>query len=172
MKKKDKVVWIDKKGNKKGIVTRTQAHTKGLLHQISVVYLINERKEVLVQQRADNNKYDHSAAGHVDPGESVLEAAQRELLEELGVANVLLSEVGETVLENTNWGPYDRVKHLYTIYYCQAKPVKLDPHEVKQVVWKKPSHILKEMEEDKAHVRYTPGFKITFGYFLKHVFKD
>ncbi|MBI2017410.1 isopentenyl-diphosphate delta-isomerase, partial [Candidatus Daviesbacteria bacterium] len=60
MKREDKVIWIDENGNKLGVVTRTQAHTQGLLHQISVVYLINEKREVLVQQRADNGKYDHS----------------------------------------------------------------------------------------------------------------
>ncbi len=172
MKREDKVIWIDENGNSRGVVTRTEAHIQGLLHQISVVYLINEKREVLVQQRADNGKYDHSSAGHVDPGESTLDAATRELFEELGVEDVDLLEIGETVLEHTDSGPNHNVKHLYTIYYCQAEPVKLDPHEVQLVIWKKPSNILKEMARDKDHIKYTPGFKITFGYLLKHVFKD
>jgi len=67
-----------------GEVSVPEAHQKGLLHRISVVYLTNNKNQILIQKRSDG-RLDHSAAGHVDVGESYLAAAERELEEELGV---------------------------------------------------------------------------------------
>ena len=66
---------------------------KGLLHAASHVWVwrrLNTGAEVLVQKRSANNtkwpnKYDISAAGHIDLGESPVEAAIRETKEEIGL---------------------------------------------------------------------------------------
>ncbi len=44
--------------------------------------------------RSGAGKWDDSVAGHVDEGETYLEAATRELAEEIGVVNTDLEEVG------------------------------------------------------------------------------
>ena len=66
---------------------------KGLLHGASHVWIWRTTKtgrEVLVQKRADTKQtwpglYDISAAGHIDLGETPVEAAIRETKEEIGL---------------------------------------------------------------------------------------
>lgn len=70
--------------------TRGEIHENGLLHRACHVFLFNSAGNIYVQRRSkwkDRHplKLDSSAAGHLDTGESYLEAAQRELHEELGI---------------------------------------------------------------------------------------
>lgn len=66
---------------------------KGLLHGASHVWIWREekgRREVLLQKRAATkrtwpNRYDISAAGHIDLGETPIEAAIRESKEEISI---------------------------------------------------------------------------------------
>ena len=62
----------------------------GAAHRIARVFLFNSNGELLIQKRSPEhislpNKWDQSAAGHVQYGESYREAATRELLEEVGI---------------------------------------------------------------------------------------
>ncbi|MDP3918526.1 MAG: NUDIX domain-containing protein [Nanoarchaeota archaeon] len=80
--------------NEKGAVvsqdTKTNAHKLGLWHQSAHVWIYNSKGEVLIQLRAKNksiypDRWDVSAAGHVDADEDVLDAAVRETEEELNL---------------------------------------------------------------------------------------
>ena len=65
----ENVIWVDENDNVLGEVSVKKAHQEGLWHKISVVYLTNNNDQILVKKRTDG-KLDHSAAGHVDAGES------------------------------------------------------------------------------------------------------
>jgi len=72
-------------------VLKTVAHEQGIWHRSAHVWIVNSKKEILFQQRSlsiDNypGKWDVSAAGHISAGESYLQAAKREVWEELGVS--------------------------------------------------------------------------------------
>jgi isopentenyl-diphosphate delta-isomerase len=63
---------------------------RGLLHRAILVFLINERGEVYLQKRARDvllypGYWSASVTGHVSSGETYLEAAKREVKEELGI---------------------------------------------------------------------------------------
>ena len=46
---------LDKNGNKTGkILTREQIHKKGLCHRIVVIAIIDEKGNILMQQRSKN----------------------------------------------------------------------------------------------------------------------
>ena len=65
-------------------------HQQGLWHRAIVVAVINEKNEILVQQRSHNkdknpDKWDISAAGHISSGQDALMAATREINEEVSV---------------------------------------------------------------------------------------
>ncbi len=83
---------LDKNGNKTGeVATRDEVHKNGLWHRSIAVAILNEKDEILLQQRSHNKKknpdmWDISVAGHIDAGESVLVAAMRETAEELGIS--------------------------------------------------------------------------------------
>ena len=68
-----------------GETTRGEAHQRGILHREVYTYLINSKKEVLLQKRLDDHFWDHSSSGHFPKDQDYLEAAQREFEEELGI---------------------------------------------------------------------------------------
>lgn len=82
---------LDENGVKTGkIASRDEVHQKGLWHRAIVVAIINEKNEILLQQRSANkeknaNMWDISAAGHISAGQDSLMAATREINEEVSV---------------------------------------------------------------------------------------
>ena len=63
---------------------------RGLLHRAILVFLLNSRDEVYLQKRAEHilfypGYWSASCTGHVSSGETYLEAARREMKEELGL---------------------------------------------------------------------------------------
>jgi isopentenyl-diphosphate Delta-isomerase len=73
-----------------GTSDKVTAIKKGLITRVSFVILLNSNNELYLQQRKSTKKtyplyWSGSAAGHVRSNESYLEAAERELDEELGV---------------------------------------------------------------------------------------
>ncbi|MEM7601646.1 MAG: 16S rRNA (adenine(1518)-N(6)/adenine(1519)-N(6))-dimethyltransferase RsmA [Verrucomicrobiota bacterium] len=69
---------------------RKVIHERKLLHRAVHVFLQNKQGEIYLQLRSllkdtHGGKWDSSASGHVDPGESYLECAEREMWEEVWV---------------------------------------------------------------------------------------
>ena len=161
------VILVDEKDNILGEISREKAHQEGLLHRISVIYLINEKKEILVNERAMDGHLDHSSAGHVDVGESYLEAAKRELYEELGVSNIDLIELGFATASDV----YDNLKsnHMMKIFVCKAKPVNINREEVKSIFWSNPINILSDMDINPN--KYAGGFRSSIKIILKYLEK-
>ena len=72
------------------IKEKTQAHEDRNFHRTAHVWIMNDKKELLLQKRSATKKshpnfWDISGAGHIRAGETVIEGAIRELKEELGV---------------------------------------------------------------------------------------
>ena len=82
---------FDENNNPTGIVKeKKQAHEDGDFHRTAHIWIINNKKELLLQKRSSSKKthlncWDISGAGHIREGETVIEGAIRELEEELGV---------------------------------------------------------------------------------------
>ncbi len=69
---------------------RSVVHEKNLLHRAVHIFVFNKKKELFVQKRSrlkdrHPGKWDSSAAGHLNSGESYGAAAVRELNEELSI---------------------------------------------------------------------------------------
>lgn len=79
------------KGNKTGdSKSYDEVHEKGFIHRTVHVWILNSKGELLIQKRAKNRRaypghWDISTAGHISAGQTSLEAAQREVEEELGI---------------------------------------------------------------------------------------
>jgi len=157
------IIWVDENDNVLGEVSLIRAHQEGLLHRISVVYLTNDTNQILVQKRTDG-RLDHSAAGHVDVGESYLEAAKRELEEELGVSGVDLQEIGDcSSIENIG-----KIRHRFKVFVCKTNPGQLNSGEVEGVFWADPMEIWDDMKTDNDDKKYCGGFKATLKLFLEN----
>ena len=83
IEKAAKPSWVE-------IKEKTQAHEDGNFHRTAHVWIMNDKKELLLQKRSATKKshpnfWDISGAGHIRAGETVIEGAIRELKEKLGV---------------------------------------------------------------------------------------
>jgi len=83
---------LDENGIKTGeSLPRKEVHKRGLWHRIIVVAILNEKNEILIQQRSDNKDknpgmWDISVTGHLSSGQDSLMAATREISEEVSVS--------------------------------------------------------------------------------------
>ena len=82
---------VDEYDRVTGRISRSQAHgNPAVIHRVVHVLVFNGAEELYLQKRADDKdvqpgKWDTSVGGHVNAGEVYLEAAYRELSEELGI---------------------------------------------------------------------------------------
>lgn len=90
---------LDSKGKYTGkSAPKSQVHRQGLFHPTVHIWFYSANGKILLQQRGPHKQthpllWDVSVAGHVEAGESVTVAAQREVREEIGL------EIAEQALE-------------------------------------------------------------------------
>ena len=70
---------------------KSEAHRDGLWHRAAHIWIYNSKGEILLQLRAKNKElypgvWDTAAAGHVGAGEEPVDAALREVKEEIGLS--------------------------------------------------------------------------------------
>jgi isopentenyl-diphosphate Delta-isomerase len=85
---------VDEQDRVVGQAPRSVVHARKLLHRAVHIFVINSRRELLLQKRSALKDeyplcYTSSASGHLSAGESYDTAAPRELHEELGLAGPL-----------------------------------------------------------------------------------
>ena len=82
---------LDENGNKTGEKkSRKEVHSNGYWHKGVHIWIINSKRELLVQRRSANkdiypNKLYISVAGHPVSGEDEIESIKREFEEEINV---------------------------------------------------------------------------------------
>ena len=79
---------VNKKDQELGLEFRKDIHRLGLMHRTAHILVFNGRGGLYLQKRSARkdtypNRWTSSASGHVEAGESYLNAAYRELYEEL-----------------------------------------------------------------------------------------
>lgn len=89
---KDELIDVlDENGVKTGeILPRREIHKQGLWHRSIVVAILNDKNEILLQQKSANkeknaNMWDISVVGHISTGQDSLSAAAREINEEVSI---------------------------------------------------------------------------------------
>lgn len=97
-------------------------------------------REVLLQLRSGTGYMDDhwacAAAGHVEKGESVYEAAGREALEEVGVTDVALTPL--TAMQRTNNTGLDideRVDYFFASTSWSGEPRIVEPEKCTDLRW-------------------------------------
>lgn len=121
-----------------GRAPRDEVHERLMLHRAVHVVLRDGRGLLLLQKRATAKRlypglWTSSASGHVDAGETVGEAAVRELREELGISSADLAHVGSFLFEATDVGEREWT-HVFTGLAPEAT-LRLDPAEVAEARW-------------------------------------
>ncbi len=158
-----KIVFVDKDDNVIGSGTREEARQKGIIRRIVRIFLFNSKGELLIQKRSRNvlqpGEWDQSVGGHVDEGEDYLEAAHRELQEELDIKNIPLKEIIKFYTEETDGkGTDKRFNVLYSANFDEE--INFNQKEISEIRWitlHKLANWMKEKPED-----FTQGFIKTF----------
>ena len=86
----ENVILVDKHDNEIGTMPKMEAHVTGVLHRAFSVFIFNQNGELLLQQRAldkyhSGGKWTNTCCSHPRAGEETLTAANRRLLEEMGM---------------------------------------------------------------------------------------
>lgn len=160
----DEVILVDEQDNETGLASKLDAHRSGLLHRAFSVFIFNARGELLLQKRA-SSKY-HSAGlwsntccSHPFPGEATLDAANRRLMEEMGMQCDLREEfsfVYKAKLDN------DLTEHEYDhvfIGYSDGSP-ELNPAEVEDWKWMSMDELKSELAQSPSS--YSAWLRIVF----------
>ena len=124
-------------GNKtKKHILKSVAHKEGICHGISAVALIDKNGRLLIQKRSSNkkdepNKWDLSAAGHIDINETPEQAAIRELYEETGI-KIEIEELKliDTYLNKVNLGKI-YINH-FTYLFIVKKDVNINDIKIQE----------------------------------------
>lgn len=124
---------------------RQKIHDLNLFHHHVSVWIMNEKGEILLQQRSFSKKKNpgmySKTGGHVNAGEKPLDAAKREVFEEVGLKTDNIKELEIFKSKNPN-------EHYYTYGYIFFTDYIIDKYiiqkeEVEQVAYYK----IEEIEE-------------------------
>ena len=124
---------------------KSVAHKLGIWHRsIHIMIISTDRTKTLLQKRAATkplypNMWDIAVGGHISAGETPLEAAKRELEEELGL-NMLeyeIEEVDHSIEELNNGGVHSKEWVSNYVIYADVDlaKIKLQKEEVGAADW-------------------------------------
>ena len=164
------VVLVNENDNQIGIMEKMAAHIVPRLHRAFSIFIFNSKGELLLQQRAFSKYHSpglwtNTCCSHPRDGESVDKAADRRLLEEMGLqcpmhevfTFIYKAPVGLGLVEHE----YD---HVF-FGQCDDAPV-INTEEVASWKYMSLDNIASDM---KAHPEcYTEWFKISFDEVRKH----
>ena len=103
---------------------------------VAVHVLLRRENEVLLLRRSNTGYEDGKmslVAGHLDGGETVLEAAVREVSEEAGVA-VDVADL-RVVHVAHRWAGHERIDFFLETYRWVGEPGNAEPHKCSELVW-------------------------------------
>ncbi|MGK5737501.1 isopentenyl-diphosphate Delta-isomerase [Micromonospora sp. URMC 103] len=161
------VELVDDAGRPCGETTVAAAHQPpGRLHRAFSVMLVDPDGQVLLQRRAAVKtrfplRWANSCCGHPLPGESLDEAANRRLREELGAGPVELTEVGVYVYyaEDPATGRVEfEYDHVLRGEFRPGAPLLPDPTEVAELRWADPAALETDLDADpRAYAPWLGG---------------
>ncbi len=170
---KEKVILVDENDNQVGVMPKLEAHQKGLLHRAFSVFIFNSKYELLLQKRASSKYHSgglwtNTCCSHPREGEEILDAANRRLIEEMGIETSLRkvydfiykAELDNDLTEHE----FDHV--LYGIY--NEDPI-INKDEADDFKWIDMDSLNEDIKTNGNN--YTIWFKIAFEYFYNYLKK-
>ena len=169
----EQVILVNEHDTPIGLMGKLEAHQKALLHRAFSVFILNDKGEIMLQQRAASkyhspNLWTNTCCSHPREGETTIEAGKRRLQEEMGFCTELTD-----VMSFIYKAPFDNglteheLDHILIGYYNTSPTI--NPEEVADWRWELPEKIKEDIA--KHPHRYTEWFKIIFDKFLHQVLK-
>jgi len=150
---------------------KMEAHEKAVLHRAFSVFVLNDRGETMLQQRAAHKYHSpllwtNTCCSHQRLGETNIEAGKRRLMEEMGFETEL-RELFSFIYK----APFDNglteheLDHVLLGYYSGTP--EINPDEVAAWKWMGLDEIRQELEESPED--YTAWFRIIFNRFYEYI---
>ena len=169
----EKVILVDENDNQVGLMPKLEAHQKGLLHRAFSVFIFNSKYELLLQKRASSKYHSgglwtNTCCSHPREGEDTLDAANRRLIEEMGI-ETSLRKVHDFIYKaeldnNLTEHEFDHV--FYGVY---NEDPEINPAEADDFKWIDMDSLYEDIKKNGDI--YTVWFKIAFEYFYNYLKK-
>ncbi len=160
------VILVDENDQEVGVGEKIETHVKAQLHRAFSVIIVNSKRELLLQQRAQQKYHSgglwaNTCCGHPRPDEPLAKAASRRLYEEMGIQCDLTEifafqytvQLDQDLVENE----YD---HVF-LGWCDDLHPQPDPQEVEDWRWMDLASLMQDIETHPE--RYAHWFKVLVG---------
>jgi len=166
----EKVILVDANDNPIGLMNKLEAHEKAVLHRAFSVFILNDKNELMLQQRAHHKYHSpllwtNTCCSHQRENETNIQAGTRRLREEMGFETEL-KEMFHFIYK----APFDNglteheLDHVMLGYYNDIPNINKD--EVESWKWVRIEDIKNDMIINPN--LYTVWFKIIFEEFYHH----
>lgn len=150
---------------------KIEAHEKALLHRAFSVFVVNDKNEIMLQQRAlgkyhSPGLWTNTCCSHQRAGETNIAAGKRRLMEEMGFVTEL-----KELFHFIYIAPFDNglteheFDHVMIGNFNDAP--KINPEEVASYKWMTAQDIKEDMIQQPEI--YTEWFKIIFEKYYTHI---
>ncbi|MFC2110231.1 isopentenyl-diphosphate Delta-isomerase [Bacteroidota bacterium] len=167
----EQVILVNEQDQKIGLMPKMEAHEKALLHRAFSVFIMNDKGELMLQQRAAEKYHSpllwaNTCCSHQRDGESNLSAGKRRLQEEMGFVTEL-KEVFSFIYK----APFDNglteheLDHVMVGTFNDAP--NINKEEVESYKWMTPQAVKEDMQLQPEI--YTAWFKIIFEKFYEYI---
>ncbi|MCG8183612.1 isopentenyl-diphosphate Delta-isomerase [Tenacibaculum piscium] len=161
---KEQVILVDIQDNPIGFMEKIEAHEKALLHRAFSVFVFNDKKELMLQQRAKTKYHSpllwtNTCCSHQRVGETNIGAGKRRLQEEMGFVCEL-----KDIFSFIYKAPFDNGLTEHELDHVMVGTFNDQPtinkEEVESHKWMTLEAVKKDMQENPEI--YTAWFKIIF----------
>jgi isopentenyl-diphosphate delta-isomerase len=169
--KEENVILVNEQDQQIGLMPKLEAHEKAVLHRAFSVFVLNDKNEVMLQQRAHQKYHSpllwtNTCCSHQRERESNIEAGTRRLQEEMGFATEL-KELFHFIYK----APFDNglteheLDHVMIGRYNGFPEINLE--EVEAWKWMAIDDIKKDIQNEPEN--YTIWFRIIFDEFYHYL---
>ena len=167
----EQVILVNEQDEELGLMPKMEAHEKAVLHRAFSVFVLNDKDELMLQQRAGHKYHSpmlwtNTCCSHQRKGEQNIQAGKRRLQEEMGF-ECELKELFSFVYK----APFDNglteheLDHVMIGRY-NGDPV-INPEEVESFKWMSLIDVKSDIAVNPQD--YTAWFKIIFERFYNHL---
>ena len=165
------VILVNNQDEQIGLMPKLEAHEKAVLHRAFSVFVINDQKQIMLQQRAAHKYHSpllwtNTCCSHQRDGETNIGAGTRRLFEEMGFETPL-KELFHFIYK----APFDNglteheLDHVMVGYFNNEPTI--NPDEVESWKWMNIEDIKTDMKNNPEI--YTIWFKIIFDEFYHYI---
>lgn len=155
---KEYVVLVDENDNDIGVMEKLRAHQEGKLHRAFSIFIFNDKNEMLLQQRSLSKYHSaglwaNSCCSHPRPNETIKDAANRRLYEEMGMSCDLTIKTNFIYKSQFDNGLTEHELDYVLVGYSNQEPI-INKDEVEHYKWQSLSLIKENIAANPHHFSF------------------